>query len=445
MKGFADAAALESALALLHDAELMEFVQEHQHNYLYRADFMKEPMPGDADPALMWELVSFVRRMAGRPIVRELNKSQPIGRQCFWTATPEMIAGLNDIVSRSNPSAQLTQSLARLSTRPAIQQLALEELEAAGYRDGVDVEHEELREIVCDKRAPETPEERLFANARELIEEIEELASEPFNVELIAYMHERLALDTKGLRVEPRPSPAPKTSVPSPPSDQLLESIVAGCENPCLWGPHPLFGALINADTIWVTPAFERFNGLMELLIRWRSYYAIGVPALRFVPLSKMRLDWERRLVGPPDAPMRYGEALVVSSFGVDSTPYSQQMIHFLDRGLNRLERIVARTEEIGERCKHLIFEDRRLTLRQKQLLADLVDNPLLVVDVGMYEKRFDIAASTARADLTRLVSLNFLLTEFSAKKQVFWLRPDISRVLASRSAASTPASSTQA
>ena len=114
---------------------------------------MKEPMPGDADPALMWELVSFVRRMAGRPTVRELNKSQPIGRQCFWTATPEMIAGLNDIVSRSNPSAQLTQSLARLSTRPAIQQLALEELEAAGYRDGVDVEHEELREIVCDKRS----------------------------------------------------------------------------------------------------------------------------------------------------------------------------------------------------------------------------------------------------------------------------------------------------
>ena len=52
MKGFADAAALESALALLHDAELMEFVQEHQHNYLYRADFMKEPMPGDADRRL---------------------------------------------------------------------------------------------------------------------------------------------------------------------------------------------------------------------------------------------------------------------------------------------------------------------------------------------------------------------------------------------------------
>ena len=84
----------------------------------------------------------------------------------------------------------------------------------------------------------------------------------------------------------------------------------------------------------------------------------------------------------------------------------------------------MARTEEIGERCKHLIFEDRRLTLRQKQLLADLVDNPLLVVDVGMYEKRFDIAASTARADLTRLVSLNFLLTEFSAKKQVFCFAP---------------------
>ena len=106
----------------------------------------------------------------------------------------------------------------------------------------------------------------------------------------------------------------------------------------------------------------------------------------------------------------------------------------------------MARTEEIGERCKHLIFEDRRLTLRQKATACrSRSTTPCSYVDVGMYEKRFDIAASTARADLTRLVSLNFLLTEFSAKKQVFWLRPDISRVLASRSAASTPASSTQA
>lgn len=443
MKGF-DAAALEDMLALLHDEKLIKFVQEHLHEYRYRDEFLEEPMPQGVDPAFLWELVSFVRRMTGRPTVRELGEgsdAQPIGNQSFWTATPDMIARLNDIVSRSNPSSHLSLSLARMGSRPAVQQLVLEELEAAAYRDGVGIEREQLREVVFDGRVPEAPEEQLFANMRALMDELETLARKPASVELFLAMHERLAEGTQMLRAEANLSPTPKAAVVIRSQDELFASIVRGCENPCAWGPHPLFGILLNADTAWVTPSFSHFNGLMELPIRWRSYHAIGVPALCWVPLSKMRLDWERQLVGPPEVPMRYGEALVTSSFGVDSTPYSQQIVRFLDAGLDRLERIVARIEKADTRCKQAVAQDGRLTLRQKQLLADLVDDPSRVIDVGSYKRRFDIAASTARGDLTHLVSLNYLLTEFSAKKQVFRLRPSLALDLANHKAVSTPAS----
>ena len=127
---------------------------------------------------------------------------------------------------------------------------------------------------------------------------------------------------------------------------------------------------------------------------------------------------------------MRFGEAIVESGFGVDSTPYIQQIIRFLNAGLDRVERIVSRIDEADDRCRRLIDQDGRLTLRQKQLLDDLVDDPTRAVDVASYEKRFDVATSTARGDLVRLVSLNLLSTEFQGKKQLFRLRPDAPRII---------------
>ncbi|WP_270297751.1 hypothetical protein [Eggerthella sinensis] len=425
-----DAATTESILALLSDEDFMAFIQEHQHEYSYRESFLRTHMPCGLDPAFVWEFLSFMRRMAGKPLVRETNADGivPLSNHSFWTATPDMIAGLNDIVTRTNPSAKLSRSLDRLGNRSAVQQLVLEELEAAAFRDGIDIERDRIREIVCEEYQPACAEERLFANFVAISRRIGEKAEEPPSIETFANLHESLQEGAEGLEPVPFHAPAPRMSTPKSSPEDTLASVAKGCKRPCQWGPHPLFGILLNADIIWVRSPFVRFNGLMELLIRWRSFHAIGVPALRFVPLSSMRLTWERRLIEPPEAPMRYGEALVASAFGIDSTPYIQQIIQLLGSGLDRLERIVQRVEASDERCKRMIEEDGRLGLRQKNLLHDMIDDPTLIIDVSSYERRFDIATSTARTDLTRLVSLNLLFTEFRNNKQFFWLRPDIIR-----------------
>lgn len=427
-----DTAELERFLELLDDEGFMAFVQEHQHIYCYRNDFVQGRMPNDLDPEFMWEFVSFVRRMAGKPLVRESgpNGHVPPNRQSFWVTTPAVIAGLNDVVRRCSSSSQLSLSLFRLRARPAIQQLVIEELDAAAFRDGVRIERETLRELLCEGRQPETAEERLIANAISLAQDAEAHFSEPASAELFRHLNDHLQDGIGTIELRPYSPPTPHMSIALPEKAGILEFIAHSCESPCSWGPHPLFDVLLNADSIWATAPFERFTGLTEMPIRWRSYHAVGVPALCFVPLSRMRLDWERRLIEPPEAPMRFGEAIVESRFGVDSTPYIQQIIQFLNAGLERVERIVSHIDEVDERCKQLIAQDGRLTLRQKQLLADLVDDPARMVDVASYKKRFDIATSTARSDLVRLVALNLLSTEFQNKKQRFWLRTDAPRVL---------------
>lgn len=422
----------ESFLELLHNIEIIRFAQEEMYTYRYRDEFCAMPMPDDIDPEFMWEFVSFLRCMTGKPSVRAMVEggAASLSEHSTWTTTPDMFATLNDIVSRANRCSQLWLLLEQLQKRPSAQQLIVEELEAAAFRDGIILERETLRELVCENRPPCSNEEQVLSNTLSLVRDLDTLATEPPSVELFHHLYSRLEQGVESLSLVPYRQPCALPVAHTQTKREALEGVVKGSLVSCSWGPHPLIDTILNADVLWMMHPFEQFNGILEVLIRWRSYYAVGVPALCFVPLSKMRLDWERRLIGSPEAPMRFGEALVVSSFGMDSTPYIQQIINFLDRGLDRLTRIVNRIDEADAHCKKIIAQDCRLTLRQKQLLEAMIDNPDLIIDVSTYESRFDVVASTARNDLTRLVSLNLLFSEFKNKKQLFWARPDMARNL---------------
>ena len=45
-------------------------------------------------------------------------------------------------------------------------------------------------------------------------------------------------------------------------------------------------------------------------------------------------------------------------------------------------------------------------------------------MDVETYRRRFDVALTTARDDLNRLVTLQWCTTAYEGKRQVFWLSP---------------------
>ena len=189
------------------------------------------------------------------------------------------------------------------------------------------------------------------------------------------------------------------------------------------WGPHIFFDMIMNADIFWEMCPFGQFDGLMELVVWHYSCFYHHVPTLRFVPLSKMRLDWELELVSKGSSVFKHGTAIVESRYGLDCTPYLQVMTGLLERGVERLQVIAMRVREADEAHKQIVSADGRLTLRQKSFLLDLMDDPGRGFVLADYQHQFDIALSTARADVEGLVSMRWLDDGFEGKRRVYRLR----------------------
>lgn len=409
---------------LLHNERFMIFMQETPYKYQHKEDFLAQPMPCNIDPEFMWELVSFQRRLTGHPSVQELSLSE---RKNYWSATPNVLISLNNIVSRTNLSSTLWSSLKILMKRRELLQPLVEDFSAAAFRDGLDLDYETVRALIHQDRTPSTNNEKILFDAFDIFQNSGEYVQNDFNEELFQTILKKITYGKQTDDLSPYLSPnAPDPSLFYPRTiEEKKKELAENYSNSFAWGIHPLFGSLMSSDIIWEERPFEPLNGLMEVILRSIALSKIGIPALSFVPLSKIRLNWEQGIISPPQVPFPYGKAIVESSFGIDSTPYLQQITAFLEEGLEKLESLVSKAEEQVNQQKSLISEDCRLNHRQKQLLVEMIDDPELTIDIGEFQDYFEVAGSTAREDLLKLISLNFLSSEFQGKKQVFWARPD--------------------
>lgn len=417
-------------VALLHDSDVMMYLQEAPGCY-GRGDGLPA-VPASLSPRLAEELVGFLRRMAGWPPVRN-EVMGPAGASSFWTLPPDLAERLGVIFGQVGTASQLWHRLAPLVESGRFHAPLVEDLCACVQREAMDMTYEAVHALVMAERGPETDDERLVANACALVREPRSAGTWPFDGAMLENLYGRL-IEGVGSFSDRRPRP-PETRYPeifAYDDPRSFASIAAELSNGRGWGAHPLLGVLMASSILWGRMPFPHGNGLMEVVIRSAAVEQAGMPALRAVPLSKLRLDWERGIVGDETLP-RYGSAVVVGPFGVDSTPYLMAMTSLLEQGVAALARQVDRLVEREERCLGAIGEDRRLNHRQRQQLAALLSRPADRVEVGAYARAFDVATSTARADLTGLVALGYCLTEMEGKKQVFWPRSDLAGVLLGR------------
>lgn len=416
---------------MLHDTDVVRFVQEASCSYEPREKFFERgDIPAGLDPACAWELVSFVRCVNGRPTVRaRMSADGELHTRAFWTETPAVHATMADVVARSDAASPLWTALRGRMRRSEVAQLLVEELTAACYRDGVDVGYEAVRGLVMERRPPEDASEKLAARAACLFYGLVSAADEAprIDADFMRTTYARLTTEVGTVCTTPyAPVHPPKRENAARTGPELLGGIVESYSDELLWGTSPVYNVLLNADIIWDARPFDRFNGLMELLVRAAAFRRYGIPVLCLVPLSKMRLDWERDLLDPSVVPFRWGSAVVESSYGTDSTPYLECMVGFLQEGVGRIERLVERIVRREAACKVRVERDGRLNHRQCDLLSAMVDDPELEIDVHGYQERYGVVTSTARTDLNRLVALRLLLDEFRGRRQVFWVRPDM-------------------
>lgn len=420
---------------LIHDEQLMAFVQEKAWNYESKADFLAGPMPCALDSDTAWELVSFVRRMSGWPPVRSQMPragKAPIPDLAFQTTPPAVEQTISDLAARCGRHSQLWEILEPLVRHGRIVAPMAEDLAAAAERAGFPLSYETVRALALGTREPQRAEERIVANTAALLREPHEATGAP-TAEMLRALHAAIVegADSLGNADDAHPAfanlmgnAAPESSVPEAFTLRRVgfEELAREIGQEGQWGAHPLPGIIMNAGILWSNMTIGPANAFLEIALRRRALVRIGLPVLAWVPLSWLRLSWEQGRAPELLEPFRYGEAFLVSKFGLDCTPYLIQMLAMMEHYVDRLEEEARALSAADAARREAVSRDARLSHRQKELLASLVADPAARTDVGAYAQRFDCAVSTARDDLNRLVDLRYCSTAYQGKKQVFWL-----------------------
>lgn len=422
-----EASALAKLGELIHDEHLMAFVQEKAWNYESKDDFLASPPPCGLDAGTAWELVSFVRRMSGWPPVR--SQMPRAGKAltpdlAFQTTPPSVEATINELAARCDERSRLWEALEPLVRHRRIVAPLAGDLAAAAERDGLMVSYETVRALALGTREPQGDDERIIANTAELLRELCESNAIP-TADALRDLHRAIICGTDPSESAERMAGAtPPSSMPEAFARRQVsfEELARELDQERQWGAHPLPGIIMNAGILWNSKTVGPANAFLEVVVRRRSLKRIGLPVLACVPLSSLRLSWERGSAPELLEPFRYGEAFLVSEFGLDSTPYLIQMLAMMEHYVDKLEGEVRSITSADAARREAANRDARLSHRQKELLGILIADPTARTDVGTYAQHFDCAVSTARDDLNRLVDLRYCSTAYQGKRQAFWL-----------------------
>ena len=348
-------------------------------------------LPG-IDAETLGQLVALIRRLNGFPRVHAARGLDATDN--FWTLPPSLLVSMHGIASRASAHSHLWHAVRSRPRQGLPLQRVFEDLQAAAARDRLVLPAETLRALIRNDRPPRTDGERLVANTLGFLREVGE---GPRSLQRGDYegVFQRL---TEGTAFAWPGGPEPNPLFQPP----LLMSLRR-------WGTHPLFGLLMQSVVMWYRRPFPACNGLMEVACRHVACHRIGMPALSLVPLSRLH---ELR----PDQ-----AAAAPAPFGTDRTAELLELIELITASLIEAEQaLLAEEEELALR-KQRASLDYRLNHRQVALAHRMIDDPALTIDVGSYRKQFDVALTTARDDLKRLVELEYCATAYEGKRQVFW------------------------
>lgn len=407
--------------ALLRNEDFQRFMQEEPYCYESGA---RRGLPAGLSADLAEELVVFARRMRGMPLLGATDEGTHTAwvPSSFWVVSPAMNRDLFGLVAQAEKTSNLWHALEPLLHRREIVDLWVHDLTAAVMRDGIPLGRDAVEAVAQGDRPPANLQEELLANVVALLQSDEDLIGPIDGPQALKALWERMAAGFEGVPSYPRYR-MPVSEMLGDPGwlPPTLEGLWAHLERLGQREIHPVLDIIFVSDLMFDAGPFPRLNGLMEVVLRHGLARYLGMPALEWVPLSSIRLDWEMG-INPQLYRRPYGQAVTPGPFGSDSTLALRENIGFLRRGLAELEAAVSALQARDNHWRANIEADWRLNGRQKELLSDLVGHPAQEVDALGYEKRFGVAMSTAHNDLGSLARLGLLRAQTVGRKQVYRL-----------------------
>lgn len=432
----------------LRNEEVAAFVTRHAGELVSWEQFRGFPMPAGLSPETMWEVIEFVR-LVGVDEQMPFSQSDEacVGESSWYSISSEMSAVLARLMHRGRTAGTLDARLAQYRCAYGKPPFLVADLSAAAARDGVEIDADAVIALAAGARAPATSAERLAANALAVLRTLDEYRDRAFDESLYGEIQSRLGEGCAALSYRPmlRPETSynayggadgndPLSRYDAEQKSWCLELISTHVNEVYQGRAEGIVAVVIACDLICEELPFPRWNGFMEIILRRLFFERIGMRALAFVSFSRALLDWELGLPSAQELPFAFGQAILHSRYGNNTTPYLRQLLQFLERGLDDLERETDAMVAQFDRCRAALAADARLNHRQQSLLMELVMNPSGSIDAATYERRYDVTLVTARADLKKLVQMGFLSLAEVGKKQVFSPVSHMEDVVAARS-----------
>lgn len=426
-------ATLQEVNSFLHDEGIVAFVVSHIDQYMPWEQFENEGFPPGTTAEFMWEVIEFIRLMdSGILASKGIRKDLP-NQEGWFNISSEMSSLLTSLYHSGYTSGALNHKIRRYQKLKNQYPLLSSDIVAASVRDGISIEPEKVFLLLTNNATPCTPHETVICNALDIIQNLDKYTEYGTNQELYNLLLKKLERGVEHLDYFPRKRPPTKhnayeseTLSGSYSSSNIqknvyLEKINTYTDNYMDHGQDPIISTLLFSDLILEIQPFPKWNGFMEVILRRLAFLKIHVEALGCVPLSKKILDWELGIGGTKNAPFKFGEALLRSSYGNNIAPYILQLLHFLNEGLCDLDHITASFFNLLSEAEAIILEDYRLNHRQQKALIDSLHNPSITITVADYQKEHDVVPVTARKDLRKLVDFGFLQYSTDGRKQIFY------------------------
>lgn len=386
-------------MKFLDDPKFSEVRRRAELSALSKSDLDSMDMPSGVSSDDIWHLVQVLRRQVA--IVSIVPTFPEDSFQYVWYALPrESQKGVESILEKLFKGSGIEECLRREEIVEASIHPIIEEVMAALEWDGKSSTYEHLRAVIKDENTPWCCEERLAKNYyRILLESFREQTGSIDCVDIYRQLVEGVEtvndLDQNKVAIL---------------QDFTEKAFQESDASKICYSAH---------FTEYTTryDSFGQFSALTGSLIRRLFLIESGYPLLGLVSPFKAMLA-KSNPKGLSDLCSRHVDSTGVS---LDATGYYAAYIKTVELEVESLLVELEMTSTRRRAVLRQIKDSGRLNYRQKELLASFVNGSRKEVSVYDYRDDFQVAYSTARADLTALLKKNFITVSTLEGKTIIY------------------------
>lgn len=419
-------------LAASVDTEMIhQVLREANEHYAYEDEFARRTKtlsPQNAETA--WALLDFARRVCAHEV------PSIIADPPWFTPTPEILRWLHDIDTLS--SGHLISALDRLGDEQHrfASHALMDEAIAACLTPDEQAHSGDVRAFLRQGAKPRSRSEQLVLNFYSTMQRVPKLATAPLSMKLLtqvqrmlttglcegaactAFRHRNVPLRATVDRWPGTPV-APLAHEVEPAMSMLVESM--NSDDPWV---HPLIRAMMLYFALLNVRPFEIGDvGLARAMFQIYMHHA-GYPAMQLMPVSDVLLQRYRD----------YGKFWPAENRG-DLTGFVTWGLEGIWHALEKLRRNIDAHVADSERLRSQLRFDPTLNHRQRTIVGRAIRLPGATFFIDYHRRSYNIAYSTARADLVGLVDRGYLRVRREGHAFVFTASPVLRKKVVERSA----------